>query len=80
MDTPRRPPQGVGFSNTDSMLSSAPPAKSTDKFSGALLVASALIAVIRLRGEDIRPSPKVQRIISDSVTLAPEVLREIQRG
>lgn len=62
------------------MLSSAPPAKSADEFTGALLIAASLIAVIRLRGEDIQISPKVQSVISHSVRLAREVLRAIERG
>lgn len=55
------------------------PAAVPDKMKGALLVAASLIAIIRLRGEDIRPSPKLKAVIADSVFLAREVLREVER-
>jgi hypothetical protein len=55
------------------------PAPAPDKMKGALLVAASLIAIIRLRGEPITPSPKVRAVISDSVTLAREILRELER-
>ena len=47
---------------------------------GALLIAASIIAVIRLRGEDLRPSPRLNSIIADSVHLAKLILRELQRG
>lgn len=50
-----------------------------DKMKGALLVAASLIAVIRLRGEDLGPSPKLKATIYDSVRLAREILREVER-
>jgi hypothetical protein len=37
---------------------------------GALLIAACLIAAIRLRGEPIKPSPKLKSTIYDSVQLA----------
>ena len=67
MDTPRRPLQSIGLSDNSTRLE------------GALLVAASLIAVIRLRGEDMRPSPRVSSVIADSVSLARAVLREVQR-
>jgi hypothetical protein len=45
---------------------------------GALLIAACLIAAIRLRGEPIKPSPKLKSTIHDSVQLAVLVWREIQ--
>ena len=45
---------------------------------GALLIAACLIAAIRLRGEPIKPSPKLKSTIYDSVQLAVLVWREIQ--
>ena len=45
---------------------------------GALLIAACLIAAIRLRGEPIKPSPKLKATIYDSVQLAVLVWREIQ--
>jgi hypothetical protein len=49
-----------------------------DRQRGALLVAAAIIASIRLRGEDIKPSPKLKSVVSQSVQLAIMLLREIQ--
>jgi hypothetical protein len=34
---------------------------------GALLIAASIIAAIRLRGEPIKPSPKLQAVVYDSV-------------
>ena len=45
---------------------------------GALLIAASIIAVIRLRGEPVKPSPKLSATISDSVELATLVFRQIQ--
>ena len=71
MDSPRIPPlKNIGFQER-------PPAH--DKLQGALLVAAALIAVIRLRGEEIRPTPRVKAVIHDAVVLAREILQELQR-
>jgi hypothetical protein len=52
---------------------------SDDRQRGALLVAAALIASIRLRGEDIKPSPRLKAVVYDSVRLAVKLLREVQR-
>jgi hypothetical protein len=46
---------------------------------GALLIAASLVAAIRLRGQDIRPSPKLTATIKDSLQLAQLVLAELQR-
>jgi hypothetical protein len=48
-----------------------------DKQRGALLIAACLIAAIRLRGEPIKPSPKLKATIHDSVQLATMVLQEL---
>jgi len=45
---------------------------------GALLIAACLIAVIRLRGEPIQPSPKLKAVVADSVELARLVLRHLE--
>jgi hypothetical protein len=45
---------------------------------GALLIVACLIAAIRLRGEPIKPSPKLKSTIYDSVQLAVLVWRELQ--
>ena len=44
----------------------------------ALLIAACITAAIRLRGEPIKPSPKLKSTIYDSVQLAVLVWREIQ--
>lgn len=49
-----------------------------EKERGALLVAACIIAAIRLRGEEVRPSPKLRATIYDSVQLAVMVLREVK--
>lgn len=49
------------------------------KENGALLIAACIVAAVRLRGEPIRPSPKLTATISDSVQLARLVLNELQR-
>jgi hypothetical protein len=41
---------------------------------GALLIAACIVAAIRLRGEPIKPSPKLSATIYDSVQLARMVL------
>jgi hypothetical protein len=46
---------------------------------GALLIAACIVAAIRLRGEPIRPSPKLMATIAASVELARMVLAQIQR-
>ena len=47
---------------------------------GALLIAACIIAAIRLRGEPIRPSPKLTAVVAESLTLAKTVLRELLRA
>jgi len=49
-----------------------------EKQRGALLIAASLIAAIRLRGEEIKPSPKLKATIYDSIDLAVSVWREVQ--
>lgn len=46
---------------------------------GALLVAASVVAAVRLRGQDITPSPKLTATIKDSVQLARLVLAELER-
>jgi hypothetical protein len=46
---------------------------------GALLIAACILAAIRLRGEPIQPSPKLNATIANSVQLAQMVLAQIQR-
>ena len=55
-------------------------AMDTQRETGALLIAACIIAAIRLRGEPIRPSPKLTATVAESVMLARTVLRELQRA
>ena len=57
-------------------------AQSMDKQreTGALLIAACIVAAIRLRGEPIRPSPKLTATVAEAVALARTVLRELQRA
>jgi hypothetical protein len=49
-----------------------------DRERGAVLIAACIIAAIRLRGEEIKPSPKLKHTIYESVELAVMVLRELK--
>jgi len=49
------------------------------KENAALLIAACIIAAIRLRGEAVKPSPRLTSIIHDSVSLARLVLAQIQK-
>jgi len=46
---------------------------------GALLIAVCIVSAIRLRGEPIKPSPKLTATVADSVQLARLVQRKLQR-
>lgn len=50
----------------------------SQKQTGALLIAASIIAVIRLRGEDMRPSPKLNAVVYDSIDLARMILQKIE--
>ena len=49
------------------------------KENGAILIAASIIAAIRLRGEPVKPSPKLKHVIYESVMLAQLVLAEINK-
>jgi hypothetical protein len=49
------------------------------KENGALLIAASIVAAIRLRGQEVQPSPKLTATIKDSVQLPRLVLEELQR-
>jgi hypothetical protein len=49
------------------------------QMSGALLVAACIVTVIRLKGQEIKPSPKLTITIRESVQLARQVLAELER-
>jgi hypothetical protein len=46
---------------------------------GALLIAACIVAAVRLRGEEVRPSPKLTAVVKDAVMLARLVLAELSR-
>jgi hypothetical protein len=50
------------------------------KADGAMLIAATVVAAIRLRGQEIKPSPKLNAVIHDSVLLARTVLDRIEKG
>jgi hypothetical protein len=51
-----------------------------DRFASTLVIASAIIAAVRLAREDInRSSPRLTSVISDSVALARTILNQIVR-
>jgi hypothetical protein len=49
------------------------------KMDGATLIAASIVAAIRLRGEEIKPSPKLTAAVNDAVHLARLVLAELER-
>ena len=49
------------------------------KGDGALVVAASVVAAIRLRGEDVKPSPKLKSVIHDSLHLVRLLMAEIQK-
>jgi hypothetical protein len=54
------------------------PAMDKQRENGALLIAAGIMAAIRLRGEPVKPSPKLNTTIADSVQLARMVLAQIR--
>jgi hypothetical protein len=53
--------------------------KTRQPMDGALLVAASIVAAIRLRGEEIKSSPKLAATVNDSVLLARTVMAAIER-
>jgi hypothetical protein len=49
------------------------------KTEGAVLIAASIVAAIRLRGDEVKPSPKLTAIVRDSVLLAKTVLAQLER-
>ncbi len=49
------------------------------KGDGSLVVAASVVAAIRLRGEDVKPSPKLKAVIYDSLRLVRLLMAEIQK-
>jgi hypothetical protein len=54
--------------------------RSGSKSDGVMLIAASVVAAIRLRGQEIKPSPKLNAVVQDSITLARCVLDKIERG
>jgi hypothetical protein len=50
------------------------------KLDGAVLIAATMVAAMRLRGEDVKPSPKVTATVADSIALARMVLARMERA
>jgi hypothetical protein len=50
------------------------------KRSGLVVLAAAIIACIRLKGQDIRPSPKLTATVNDSVHLAKMIVAAVERN
>jgi hypothetical protein len=50
------------------------------KMDGALLIAASLVAAIRMRGAEIRDSPKLNSTLYDSITLARMVVISIRKA
>ncbi len=46
---------------------------------GILVIAASIVAAIRLRGDEIRPSPRLKAVVYDSVMLAREILRAVEQ-
>jgi hypothetical protein len=54
------------------------PSQNGDRLTGALLVASSLIAAVRLSKEEIKSTPRVHSRIADSITLARMILKHLE--
>jgi hypothetical protein len=50
------------------------------KRSGLVVLAAAIIACIRLKGQDIKPSPKLNATVNDSVNLAQMIVSATERS
>jgi hypothetical protein len=53
--------------------------RTRDRFASTLVIAASIIAAVRLARDDIRPSPRVVSVVSDSVALARMILEKIIR-
>jgi hypothetical protein len=49
------------------------------KRSGLVVLAAAIICCIRLKGMDIKPSPKLNATVADSVHLAELIVTTVER-
>jgi hypothetical protein len=48
------------------------------KENGAVLIAASIVAAIRLRGQEIKPSPKLNAVVYDSILLARTILAHLE--
>lgn len=48
------------------------------KTDGALLVAASIVAAIRLRGQEIKPSPTLNAVVYDSILLARTIMAQME--
>ena len=49
------------------------------KENGAVLIAASIVAAIRLRGQEIKPSPKLTAVVHDSILLARTILAQMEK-
>lgn len=51
-----------------------------DRFSSTIVIAASIIAAVRLAREDIsKPTPRVNSVVGESVTLAQLILKRVLR-
>jgi hypothetical protein len=52
--------------------------KTTDRYASTLVIASAIIAAVRLARDDIStPNPRLTSVVGDSISLARMILRQV---
>jgi len=52
--------------------------RTTDRYTSTLVIASAIIAAVRLARDDIStPSPRLTSVVGDSISLARMILRRV---
>ncbi len=49
------------------------------KENGAILIAASVVAAIRLRGQEIKPSPKLNAVVYDSILLAQTIWAQLEK-
>lgn len=52
-----------------------------DRFASTIAIAASIIAAVRLARDDIsKPSPRLQSVVADNVSLARAILERVVRG
>ena len=74
---PQRNQECVARRDRDTERNKATP-QNGDKLAGALLVASSLIAAVRLNKEEIKSTPRVHSRIADSIALARMIMKQLE--